>query len=74
MLCRLCRMAPKSGPHLVFDYREGVQGRGWCWGGWSELDDGKLWRYEYEVGDWVYCGDWVEDFFAWLDRELCGVG
>ena len=73
-LCRLCGSAPESGDHLVFDCRKGLPGRGWCWGGWGELDDTALWRYEFEVGDRVVVVDRVEDFFAWLDRELCGVG
>ena len=73
-LCRLCGSEVESGPHLVFDCRKGVAGRGWCWGGWGELDDKALWRYEYEEGGRVQWGDQVEDFFTWLDRELCGVG
>ena len=73
-LCRLCGSEPESGPHLVFDCREGAAGRGWCWDGWGELDDKALWQYEYEEGGRVKYGDRVEDFFAWLDRELCGVG
>ena len=32
-LCRLCGSAVESGPHLVFDCRKSVAGRGWCWGG-----------------------------------------
>ena len=73
-LCRLCKGAAESGPHLVFDCRKSVPGRGWFWGGWGELDDRALWRYEYEEGGQVKYGDRVEDFFAWLDRELFGVG
>ena len=38
------------------------------------MDDRALWRYEYEEGGKMRYGDRVEDFFAWLDRELCGVG
>ena len=38
------------------------------------MDDKALWRYEYEEGGRVKFGDRVEYFFAWLDRELCGVG
>ena len=73
-LCHLCGSAFESGPHLVFDCRKCVPGRGWCWGGWGEMDDRSLWRYEYEEGGQVMYGDRVEDFFAWLDDELCGLG
>ena len=73
-LYRLCGDAEESSNHLVFDCQVCVPGRGWCWGGWGELDDKSLWRYEYEEGGRVKLGDRVEDFFAWLDRELCGVG
>ena len=38
------------------------------------MDDKALWRYKYEVGDRMVVGDRVEDLFAWLDSELCGVG
>ena len=38
------------------------------------MDDKALWRYEYDEGGQVKFGDRVEDFFAWLDRKLCGVG
>ena len=73
-LCRLCGSALESGNHLVFDCQECSAGRGWCWGGWGEMDDKALWRYEYEEGGQVRSGDRVEDFFTWLDRELSGVG
>ena len=73
-LCYLCGSEPESGPHLMFDCQEGAAGSGWCWGGWGELDDKALWQYEYEEGGRVKYGDRVEDFFAWLDHELCGVG
>ena len=73
-LCRLCGNVPKTGPHLVFDCRSGVPERGWSWGSWGELDDKALWQYEYVEGDRVKFGDWVEDFFAWLDCELCSDG
>ena len=63
-LCHLCRDEPKSGPHLVCDCRGGAASRSWCWGGWGELYDKALWRYEYEEGDWVKYGDQVEDFFT----------
>ena len=72
-LCRLCKSAPETGNYLVFDCRVCVPGQGWCWGRWGEIDDKGLWRYEYEKEDQVRFGDWVEDFFAWLDRELCWV-
>ena len=73
-LCHLCGVAPKSGSHLVFDCQVCAPGWGWPWGGWGEMDDRALWRYEYEERGQVRFGDRVEDFFAWLDRELCGVG
>ena len=38
------------------------------------MDNKSLWRYEFEEGGPVRYGDRVEDFFAWLDGELCGVG
>ena len=38
------------------------------------MDDKSRWAYEYEEGGKVKVGDRVEDFFAWLDGELCGVG
>ena len=72
-LCRLCGSATQTGPHLVFDCRMGVPRRGWCWGGWGELDDRVLWQYEYEEGSQVRFDDRVEDFFTCLDRELCSV-
>ena len=73
-LCRLCKSALETGAHLVFDCRECTPGRGWTWGGWGEMDDKALWRYEYEEGGVVKFGDRVEDFFAWLDCELSGIG
>ena len=73
-LYRLRKVAPESGTHLVFDCQMCVSGTGWFWGGWGELDDRVFWRYEYEEGGQMLYGDWVEDFFAWLDCELCGVG
>ena len=71
--CHLCGTASGSGPHLVFDCQLGATGRGWCWGGWGELDDRALWRYKYEERGQVRYDDWVEDFFAWLDCALCGI-
>ena len=59
----LCESASESGPHLVFDCHKCVPRRGWCWGGWGEMDDRALWRYEFEEGGQVKFGDWVEDFF-----------
>ena len=47
---------------------------GWAWGRWVDLDDRSRWDYEYEEDGKVRVGDQVEDFFAGLDRELCGVG
>ena len=72
--CRLCVSAPESGNHLVFDCQVCAHGRGWFWGGWGEMDDKALWRYEYQDGGEVRFGNCVEDFFAWLDCELCGIG
>ena len=65
---------PESGAHLVFACRRGATGRWWCWGGCGEIDDKELLRYEYEEGGRVKFGDRVEDFFAWLDRAMCGIG
>ena len=74
-LCRLCEDAVvESGDHLVFECVGTVVGRGWDWSQWLGLDDRSRWAYEYEEGGRVRTGDRVEDFFAWLDRELCGVG
>ena len=73
-LCRLCGEAPELGTHLVFECGKYVLGRGWCWGGWREMDNKALWGYEYKEGGQVRYGDQVEDFFTWLDREVCGVG
>ena len=74
-LCRLCEEGSvESGNHLVFEYpgtREGIR---WGWLRWIEMDDKSMWAYEYEERGAVKIGDRVEDFFAWLDRELCGVG
>ena len=70
----LCGDASETGPHLVFDCRMCTPRRGWCWGGWGEIDDKSLWRYEYEEGGQVRYGDQVEDFFAWLYDELYGIG
>ena len=34
-----------------------------------------MWRYVAEEEGWIVReGDKVEDFFLWLDGELCGVG
>ena len=73
-LCRLCGSELETGLHLVFDCWVCAPGRGWCWAGWGELDDKALWRYEFEEGGVARSGDRVEDFFTWLDGELCGVG
>ena len=74
-LCRLCDGgAVETGGHLVFGCPGTRGGVGWEWSRWIELDDRSRWAYEYEEGGKVKVGDRVEDFFAWLDRELCGVG
>ena len=75
VVCRLCGKTRETGHHLTFEC-EGANGaRGWEWGGWAELDVKGMWRYvvEEEGGDRRE-GDKVEDFFLWLDGELCGVG
>ena len=74
-LCRLCdRGVVETGGHLVFGCPGTRCGVGWEWSRWIELDDKSRWAYEYEEGGKVRVGDRVEDFFAWLDGELCGVG
>ena len=74
-LCRLCRGGVvETGDHLVFEC-PGTRGLvGWDWRRWAELDDRSKWAYEFEEGGRTVVGDLVEDFFAGLDRELCGVG
>ena len=47
---------------------------GWEWVRWIELDDKSKWAYEFEECGKVCVGDRVEDFVAWLDREICEVG
>ena len=47
---------------------------GWDGACWLEMDDKSKWAYEFEEGGKVCVGDRVEDCFAWLDREMCGVG
>ena len=37
------------------------------------MDDKSKWAYEFEEVGKVWIGDPVEDFFAWLDKELSGV-
>ena len=74
-LCRLCRGGVvESGDHLVFECAGTQDLSGWEWGRWVDLDDRSRWAYEYEEDGKVRVGDRVEDFFAGLDRELCGVG
>ena len=74
-LCRLCDGGVvETGDHLVFRCPGTRRGVGWEWSRWIEMDDKSRWAYEYEEGGKVKVGDRVEDFFAWLDRELCGVG
>ena len=74
-MCRLCDGGVvETGDHLVFRCPGTRDGVGWEWSRWIEMDDKSRWAYEYEDGGKVRVGDRVEDFFAWLDRELCGVG
>ena len=74
-VCRLCdRGVVETGGHLVFGCPRTRCGVGWKWSRWIELDDKSRWAYEYEEGGRVKVGDRVEDFFAWLDGELCGIG
>ena len=74
-LCRLCREGEvESGDHLVFECAGTQDLSGWEWRRWVDLDDRSRWANEYEEGGMVRVGDWVEDFFAGLDRELCGAG
>ena len=74
-LCRLCDGGVvETGDHLVFRCPGTRDGVGWEWSRWIEMDDKSRWAYEYESGGKVRVGDRVEDFFAWLDRELFGVG
>ena len=73
--CRLCdRGVVETGGHLVFGCSGTRCGVGWEWSRWIEMDDKSRWAYECEDGGKVRVGDRVEDFFTWLDRELCGVG
>lgn len=39
-----------------------------------ELYEKSMSLYEYEDGEWVRMGDRGENFFSWLDRELCDMG
>ena len=74
-LGRLCRGGVvESGDHLVFECAGTRDLSGWVWGRWVDLYDRSRWAYEYEEDGKVRVGDRVEDFFAWLDRELCGMG
>ena len=74
-LCCLCQEgASETGDHLVFECTGSRGGVGWDWALWLEMDDKTKWAYEFEEGGKVSVGDRVENFFAWLDRELCGVG
>ena len=74
-VCRLCDQGVvETGGHLVFGCPGTRGGVGWEWSSWIKLDDKSRWAYEYEEGGKVRVGDRVEDFFAWLDGELCGVG
>ena len=73
--CRLCGVgAVESGGHLVFRCPGTRGGVGWSWSRGIELDDKSRWAYEYEEGGRLKVGDRVEDFFACLDHQLCGIG
>ena len=75
MVCRLCGKTREFGHHLAFECEGAEVARGWRWGGWTELDVKGMWRYVTEGEGGVRReGDMVEDFFLWLDGELCGVG
>ena len=75
MVCRLCGKARKTGHHLTFEYVGTEAARGWRWANWAEFDVKGMWRYvAEEEGGTRRVGDNVEDFFLWLDGELCGVG
>ena len=75
VVCRLCDWdVVETGSHLVFGCPGTRSCVGWEWSRWIEMDDKSRWAYEYEEGGKVKVCDRVEDFFAWLDRELCGVG
>ena len=74
-LCRMCEQGViESGRHLVFECPGTRSGVGWEWSRWIEMDNKLRRAYECEEGGVVKVGDRVEDFFAWLDRELRGVG
>ena len=74
-LYRLCQEgASETGDHLVFECTGSRGGVGWDWARWLEMDDKSKWAHEFEDGGKVCVGDRVEDFFTWLNRELCSVG
>jgi len=72
-MCSLCGREQESGGHLVFDCEHGLPDRGGSGkvgGSCMIMPIGGL-----STRRVVMCvGDRVEDFFAWLDRKLCGVG
>ena len=75
VVCRLCGKVRETGHHLTFECEGASVARGWGWNGWDELDVKGMWGYVAEEEDGVVRGgDKVEDFFLWLDGELCGVG
>ena len=64
----------KTRDHFVFQCA-GTRGfADWDWKRWVDLDDKSKWAYEYEDRGRVKVGNWVEDSFAGLDNELCGIG
>ena len=75
VVCRLCGKVKETEHHLTFECEGASVARGWGWSGWAELDVKGMWRYVAgEEGGEVREGDKVEDFFLWLDGELCRVG
>ena len=75
VVCRLCGKVRESGHYLTFECEGAELARGWGCGGSAELDVKGMWEYvAEEEGEVVKEGDKLEDFFLWVDGELCGVG
>ena len=74
-LCCLCREGTsETGDHLALECTGSRGAVGWDGARWLEMEDKSKWAYEFKEGGKVWVGDRAEDFFAWLDRELCRVG